>query len=172
MAVKTFPAFVVTETDEQQFQREIKERTLEDLPEGEVLVRVRYSSLNYKDVLSAIGNKGVTKQYPHTPGIDASGVVAESTDDLDFILWDLVFGSWFLPKQRQVTELGLYNTYYPMHFIEQLKTPFTAGIDKKNIEPLNFHAFVSNVKIQLGIWLSKFCYMRPLLRVLNQPMKE
>ncbi|MEJ2430892.1 MAG: YhdH/YhfP family quinone oxidoreductase [Deltaproteobacteria bacterium] len=78
MAVKTFPAFVVTETDEQQFQREIKERTLEDLPEGEVLVRVRYSSLNYKDVLSAIGNKGVTKQYPHTPGIDAAGVVEES----------------------------------------------------------------------------------------------
>jgi acrylyl-CoA reductase (NADPH) len=79
MAVKTFPAFVVTETDDHQFQREVKKRTLEDLPKGEVLVRVRYSSLNYKDVLSAIGNKGVTKQYPHTPGIDAAGVVAESS---------------------------------------------------------------------------------------------
>ena len=79
MAIKTFPALVVTETDDHQFLREIKERTLEDLPEGEVLVRVRYSSLNYKDVLSAIGNKGVTKQYPHTPGIDAAGVVAESS---------------------------------------------------------------------------------------------
>ena len=78
MAIKTFPALVITETDDHQFQREIKERALEDLPEGEVLVRVRYSSLNYKDVLSAIGNKGVTKQYPHTPGIDAAGVVAES----------------------------------------------------------------------------------------------
>ena len=79
MSVKTFPAFVVTETDDHQFQRGVKERTLEDLPEGEVLVRVRYSSLNYKDVLSAIGNKGVTKQYPHTPGIDAAGVVEESS---------------------------------------------------------------------------------------------
>jgi acrylyl-CoA reductase (NADPH) len=78
MSVKTFPAFVVTETDDHQFQREIKDRTFKDLPEGEVLVRVRYSSLNYKDVLSAIGNKGVTKKYPHTPGIDAAGVVAES----------------------------------------------------------------------------------------------
>jgi acrylyl-CoA reductase (NADPH) len=78
MSVKTFPALVVTETDDHQFQREIKDRIFKDLPEGEVLVRVRYSSLNYKDVLSAIGNKGVTKHYPHTPGIDAAGVVAES----------------------------------------------------------------------------------------------
>ena len=38
-----------------------------------------YSSLNYKDALSARGNKGVTRQYPHTPGIDASGTVIEST---------------------------------------------------------------------------------------------
>lgn len=78
MPVKTFPAFVVTETEDHRYLREIKERTLQDLPEGEVLVRVRYSSLNYKDVLSAIGNKGVTKHYPHTPGIDAAGMVEES----------------------------------------------------------------------------------------------
>jgi acrylyl-CoA reductase (NADPH) len=78
VAVKTFPALVVLETEDKKYIREIKERTLQDLPEGEVLVRVKYSSLNYKDVLSAIGNKGVTKQYPHTPGIDAAGVVAES----------------------------------------------------------------------------------------------
>jgi acrylyl-CoA reductase (NADPH) len=78
VAVKTFPALVVTETEDKKYLREIKERTLEDLPAGEVLLRVKYSSLNYKDVLSAIGNKGVTKQYPHTPGIDAAGVVEES----------------------------------------------------------------------------------------------
>jgi acrylyl-CoA reductase (NADPH) len=78
MAVNTFPALVVSETGDHKFIREIKDRTLADLPEGEVLIRVRYSSLNYKDVLSATGNRGVTKQYPHTPGIDAAGVVAES----------------------------------------------------------------------------------------------
>jgi acrylyl-CoA reductase (NADPH) len=78
MAANTFKALVVTETEDHRYIREIKERTLEDLPEGEVLIRVRYSSLNYKDVLSATGNKGVTKRYPHTPGIDAAGVVAAS----------------------------------------------------------------------------------------------
>ena len=41
---------------------------------------MKYSSLNYKDALSATGNKGVTRKYPHTPGIDAAGVVEESTD--------------------------------------------------------------------------------------------
>jgi acrylyl-CoA reductase (NADPH) len=78
MAATTFPALVITETEDKKYLREIKERSLGDLPAGEVLVRVKYSSLNYKDVLSAIGNKGVTKQYPHTPGIDAAGVVEES----------------------------------------------------------------------------------------------
>ena len=47
---------------------------------GEVVVRVAYSGINYKDFLSAGGNKGITKQYPHTPGIDAAGtVVSDST---------------------------------------------------------------------------------------------
>lgn len=48
------------------------------LPDGEVLIRVSHSSLNYKDALSASGNKGVTRSFPHTPGIDAAGEVVES----------------------------------------------------------------------------------------------
>ncbi|WP_372982408.1 YhdH/YhfP family quinone oxidoreductase [Marinobacter sediminum] len=48
-----------------------------DLPEGDVLIRVSHSSLNYKDALSASGNKGVTRSFPHTPGIDAAGEVVE-----------------------------------------------------------------------------------------------
>ena len=62
------------------FTREITERSISDLPEGEVLIRVHFSSLNYKDGLSCIGNPGVTRNYPHTPGIDASGEVTESSD--------------------------------------------------------------------------------------------
>jgi putative YhdH/YhfP family quinone oxidoreductase len=51
---------------------------VDDLPPGEVLIRVLWSSLNYKDALSASGNKGVTRTYPHTPGIDAAGIVEDS----------------------------------------------------------------------------------------------
>ena len=72
---------VVEETPDNQFVRTITEKSVNELPEGEVLIKVMYSSLNYKDALSAIGNKGVTKNYPHTPGIDASGIVAESISD-------------------------------------------------------------------------------------------
>jgi putative YhdH/YhfP family quinone oxidoreductase len=75
----TFKALVVRETAEGRFIRRIEKRSLADLPEGDVLVRVHYSSLNYKDALSATGHKGVTRSYPHTPGIDAAGVVEETT---------------------------------------------------------------------------------------------
>jgi acrylyl-CoA reductase (NADPH) len=74
----TFKAFLVSETTDGQYQRTITERALSDLPDHEVLIRVHYSSLNYKDALSAHGNKGVTRQYPHTPGIDAAGIVVAS----------------------------------------------------------------------------------------------
>ena len=78
MSHHTFKAMVVTETKDHQFVRKIKDRNLDNLPAGDVLIKVSYSSLNYKDVLSAIGNRGVTRQYPHTPGIDAAGTVIES----------------------------------------------------------------------------------------------
>jgi acrylyl-CoA reductase (NADPH) len=76
-----FQALVVHETAESQFERRIEERSLADLPQRDVLIRVHYSSLNYKDALSASGHRGVTRNYPHTPGIDAAGVVKESSDD-------------------------------------------------------------------------------------------
>lgn len=70
-----FRALRVTETAAGKFERKIVEREIDDLPPGEVLIRVHYTSLNYKDALSATGNKGITKNFPHTPGIDAGGVV-------------------------------------------------------------------------------------------------
>ncbi len=62
------------------FLPEIVRRKPGDLPAGEVLVRVGWSSLNYKDALSVSGNRGVTRSYPHTPGIDAAGTVSHSLD--------------------------------------------------------------------------------------------
>ncbi|PIE57752.1 MAG: oxidoreductase [Desulfobulbus propionicus] len=78
MADDTFRALVVRETEQDGFSRAIETRAIADLPPGEILIRVRYSSLNYKDALSANGNRGVTRRYPHTPGIDAAGIVLRS----------------------------------------------------------------------------------------------
>lgn len=77
----TFKALITREREDGTFVSTVEERSIADLPEGEVLIKVKYSGLNYKDALSASGNKGITRNYPHTPGVDAGGIVAESTDD-------------------------------------------------------------------------------------------
>lgn len=76
---ETFRAIVVREQSDGSFQRSIESAEASSLPEGEVTIKVEYSSLNYKDALSSTGNKGVTRKYPHTPGIDAAGVVVSDT---------------------------------------------------------------------------------------------
>jgi putative YhdH/YhfP family quinone oxidoreductase len=78
MSSKTFKALRITEEGKDNFTRNIIVRNVDDLPNGEVLIRVHYAALNYKDALSSIGNKGVTRNYPHTPGIDGAGIIEES----------------------------------------------------------------------------------------------
>ena len=73
-----FKAFWITEETDGTFYHQIIKRNTDELPQNGVLIKVAYSSLNYKDALSASGNKGVTRHYPHTPGIDAAGIVVES----------------------------------------------------------------------------------------------
>lgn len=81
MEESKFKALIVEETEIGKFKRYIGEKSISDLPKGEVLIKVMYSALNYKDALSAKGHKGITRKYPHTPGIDASGVVIRSDSD-------------------------------------------------------------------------------------------
>ena len=76
----TYNAFVVDEIED-KFKSSIKSLPLPELQDGFVLIDVLYSSLNYKDALSASGNKGVTKSYPFTPGIDAVGKIRQSKDN-------------------------------------------------------------------------------------------
>lgn len=148
---KKFKAMLISEVEEKKFKREIVEREIEDLPQGDILIRVEYSSLNYKDALSSIGNRGVTRNYPHTPGIDAAGLVVESSSE-DFRVDDPVlvtgydlgmdtwggFGEYIrvpkewvvkLPKNLSLRESMIYGT-----------AGFTAGLSvykliKAGIEP-------------------------------------
>jgi len=73
----TYKAFRV-EAQDNSYTSSIKNLPFPEVSEGELLIKVHYSSLNYKDALSASGNKGVTRNYPHTPGIDAVGTVVTS----------------------------------------------------------------------------------------------
>jgi len=77
---KIYKALVVRQ-DDSGFTRSIEDRNTSELPKGDILIRVHFSSLNYKDGLSCSGLKTVTRHYPHTPGIDAAGIIEASADD-------------------------------------------------------------------------------------------
>ena len=94
-----FKAFRVEKNDA-GFTRSIVERDESELPQGDLLIDVKFSSLNFKDGLSATGNPGVTRNFPHTPGIDAAGIVLESNhpnfaagDEVIAIGFDLGMGT-------------------------------------------------------------------------------
>jgi acrylyl-CoA reductase (NADPH) len=78
--VSTYKAFEVREETEKNFVGTRVEKSALELAEGSVSIEVCYSSVNYKDALSASGSKAVTREYPHVPGIDAAGTVLASTD--------------------------------------------------------------------------------------------
>ena len=74
-----FNALVVDNKND-QCSVEVQPFKFKDLPKGEVLIRVHYSSVNYKDSLATIPNGNIVKNYPFIPGIDLAGVVAVSND--------------------------------------------------------------------------------------------
>jgi putative YhdH/YhfP family quinone oxidoreductase len=82
-ATSRFSAYLVTRNDKGACRGDLRtDLALDQLPPGELLIRVQYSSINYKDALSATGHPGVTRAYPHIPGIDAAGTVADSSSGL------------------------------------------------------------------------------------------
>jgi len=96
---------------EEKYSLSIVEKNTEDLPKGDLLIKVRFSSLNYKDAMSATGIPGVTREYPHTPGIDAVGEVVQARQG-QFKEGDLVIVSGY--------DLGM-NT--PGGFAEYIRVP-------------------------------------------------
>ncbi|OIN60511.1 YhdH/YhfP family quinone oxidoreductase [Arsenicibacter rosenii] len=75
---KDFDCLLITEVERGKYETTLTTRNTSQLPQGDVLIRVHYSSLNFKDALSASGNRGVTRHYPHTPGVDAAGIIERS----------------------------------------------------------------------------------------------
>lgn len=97
----TFKAFRINVAEDGTVSRSINSCSFDDLPQGEVLIKVQYSCLNFKDALSANGHRGVTRKFPHTPGIDAAGVVVSDSsdtfaegDDVVVIGFDLGMNTW------------------------------------------------------------------------------
>ena len=75
-------AFVVEKIGDKEFKSGIQEIITPKCEENEIVIKVTYSSLNYKDALSSVGNPGVTRNFPHVTGIDVAGTVYESTSSV------------------------------------------------------------------------------------------
>ena len=76
-----FKALMVNRGEDKSVSHQIETIKIDDLPaNGDVLVAVEYSTVNYKDGLCLAGKGGLVRNYPHVPGIDMSGTV-EASDD-------------------------------------------------------------------------------------------
>ncbi|MEM6299920.1 MAG: YhdH/YhfP family quinone oxidoreductase, partial [Bacteroidota bacterium] len=139
----TFKALRVHEQTDGTFSRQIESRSTDDLPEGEVLIRVHFAGLNYKDALSATGNKGVTRKFPHTPGIDAAGVVEESNHS-DFKAGDEVIVTSY--------DLGM-NT--DGGFAEYIRVPAEWVVPKPNTLSLSESMILGTAGFTAGLSLWK-----------------
>ena len=74
-------AYVVEKLEDKKFESGIQDIEIPKIEENEILIKTTYSSLNFKDALSSIGNPGVTRVFPHVTGIDVAGTVEESNSE-------------------------------------------------------------------------------------------
>ena len=88
-----YKAYLVEENNG-EYIGSVRELDTPDLQEGRLLIKVKYSSLNYKDALAATGAKGVVRSYPFVPGVDVAGEIIESSSD-DFIPGDEVIATGY-----------------------------------------------------------------------------
>jgi acrylyl-CoA reductase (NADPH) len=76
----SFPCLQVRRSDADTLSTFVVQITLADLPPGDVVIDIEYSSINFKDALATQAHPGVVRKLPHVPGIDCAGTVAESSD--------------------------------------------------------------------------------------------
>ena len=132
-----FSALWVTKSDIGKYVPQIAKRQISDLPAGEVLVRVEYSSLNFKDMLSVQGHPAVTQQYPHPPGIDAAGVVEQSSNQ-NFVVGDAVVVTGYDLGMNTAGGLGQY-IRVPSSWV----IPLPAGLSTKEAMSYGTAGFTS-----------------------------
>ena len=71
---------IIIDNQNEKFTRQVKELDTDFLKDGEVLVKIEYSDLNFKDAMILKDGGKLVKEYPRIPGIDFSGIVSESND--------------------------------------------------------------------------------------------
>lgn len=139
--MQSFDALVVNKQEE-QFSVDVQKLTINDLPEGEVLIQVHYSGVNYKDSLASIPNGNIVKNYPFVPGIDLAGVVV-SSEDPRFKEGDEVIATSY---EIGVSHFGGYSEYarIPAKWV----VPLPAGLTLKKAMIIGTAGFTAALSVQ------------------------
>lgn len=137
----SFKALVVNKNDN-DFTVNIETLNLNDLPEGEVLIEVAYSSVNYKDGLAAIPDGKIVSTYPFVPGIDLAGTVV-SSEDSRFKEGDKVIATSY---EIGVTHYGGFSEYarIPAEWI----VPLPEGLTLKEAMTFGTAGFTAALSVQ------------------------
>ena len=85
---------ILIEKDENGYRAELKNIDEQQLPEGDVTVRIAYSSLNYKDSLAITGKGPVVRRFPMVPGIDLVGTIEESDNPQYKVGDEVLLNGW------------------------------------------------------------------------------
>ncbi len=138
---QSFDSLIVNKQDE-QFSVGVQKLTLSDLPKGEVLIRVHYSSVNYKDSLASIPNGNIINTYPFVPGIDLAGVVV-SSDDARFHEGDAVIATSY---EIGVSHFGGYSEFarIPAEWV----VPLPKGLTLKEAMIIGTAGFTAALSVQ------------------------
>ncbi|MEK5185448.1 NADPH:quinone oxidoreductase family protein [Solibacillus sp. FSL W7-1324] len=137
---ENFKALVVN--NEEQFTVDVKELSLNDLPEGDVLLKVEYSSINYKDSLAAIPDGNIVKSYPFVPGIDLAGTVI-SSENPQFKEGDKVIATSY---EIGVTHFGGYSEY--ARIPSEWLVPLPEGLSLKEAMVIGTAGFTAALSVQ------------------------
>jgi NADPH2:quinone reductase len=140
--MKTFRAFRIHE-EERKIVARFEDLTLADLSPGDVVVRVTYSGINYKDALAATGTAKILRRYPLVGGIDLAGVV-ESSGDARFRAGDHVLVTGCALSE---THDGGYAEYarVPADWL----IPMPPGLDARSAMALGTAGFTAALAIHL-----------------------
>ena len=117
-----YKAYLVEE-NEGSFSGSIQNIPKPSLDEGKVIIKVNYSSLNYKDALAATGVRGIAKSYPFVPGIDLAGEILESSSS-EFDIGDKVLATGY---KIGMSEFGGFGeiVHLPLEWILKMPTNLT-----------------------------------------------
>ncbi|MEK4026589.1 NADPH:quinone oxidoreductase family protein [Sporosarcina sp. FSL W7-1283] len=138
---QSFNALVV-DKQEGQFSVQVQQLSLDDLPEGDVLMRVHYSGINYKDSLASIPNGNIVQNYPMVPGIDLAGVVVSSTDER-FKEGDEVIATSY---EIGVSQFGGYSEYARVQ--ADWVVPLPEGLSLKEAMIIGTAGFTAALSVQ------------------------